>query len=146
MINPNFAKPDVFYTHRVSYGETDAMGVLYHAEYLHIYERSRSEYSRALGLPYKVMEEHGLMLPVVDLGCRYKRPARYDDLLYVRVAISEWRGASMKFSYEMYDESKEHILSTGFTMHACVNMQGAPIRIPSWIRKGFAGEAYTLDT
>ena len=138
MINPDFAKPDVFYAHRVSYGETDAMGILYHAEFVHIFERSRGEYSRALGLPYKIMEERGIMLPVTRLSCRYRKPARYDDLIYVRVAISEWGGASIKFSYEMYDEGKENILATGFTVHACVNMEGVPVRTPSWIKEAFA--------
>ena len=140
MINPNFANPNVFYTHRVSYGETDAMGVLYHAEFIHIYERSRGEYSRQLGLPYKEMEARGIMLPVTELSCRYKKPARYDDLLHVRVAISEWKGASLRFSYEMYDEQKENILSTGFSMHACVNKEGRPIRIPAWLKEAFVEE------
>ena len=145
MINQDFAKPDIFYAHRVSYGETDAMGVLYYAEYLHIFERSRGEYSRVLGLPYKLMEENGIMLPVTEASCRYKKPARYDDLLNVRVAISEWRGASIKFSYEIYNENKEYIMSTGYTVHACVNREGKPIRIPVWMKQGFSGEEYSLD-
>lgn len=128
-----FVKPNVIYSHRVSYGETDAMGVLYYAEYLHIFERSRGEYSRTLGVPYREMEKRGIMLPVVDLSCRYRKSAVYDDLIHVRVGIAEWKKASLRFDYVVYDESMEHILATGFTMHACTNLEKKPVRIPDWM-------------
>lgn len=132
-----FPEKTAIYTHRVSYGETDAMTVLYHAEYLHIFERSRGVYSRTFGLPYKKMEELGIMLPVTDLSCRFKRPARYDDVVHVKVAITAWKNASMQFTYEMYDEKWENILATGYTVHACTTLQGKPVRIPEWIKEAF---------
>lgn len=133
----NLVEPIILYTHRVSYGETDAMGVLYHAEYLHIFERSRGEYSRALGLPYREMEERGVMLPVIDINCRYKKSAKYDDLIHIHVAITEWKNASLRFSYEMHDENMVHLLATGSTLHACTNFEGKPIRIPIWMVNPF---------
>ena len=76
----DFPTPDVWLAHRVSYGETDTMGYLYYAEYLHLFERSRSEYIREMGMSYAEVERLGIMLPVREAQCRYRRPARYDDL------------------------------------------------------------------
>ncbi len=128
----HFPWPDIWYTHRVSYGETDAMKVLYYAEYLHIFERSRSAYIRAFGIPYTEVEERGLILPVREAGCRYRAPARYDDVLHIRAGIRVWQRASFIFDYEVYNESRDILLATGFTQHACVNPQGKPVAVPEW--------------
>ena len=137
MLNPNFASPNIIYTHHVSYGETDAIGVVYYAEYAHIFERARTALSHAAKFPYTEMEKNGIMLPVSELNIKYKKPARYDDVLHVRVAISEWKNASLVFSYEIYNEDFSQILTTGSTLHACANMQGKPMRIPEWLKEAF---------
>lgn len=125
----------IWHPHRVSYGETDTMGVLYYAEYLHIFERARSSLIRARGISYAVVEERGVFLPVREARCRYRAPARYDDLLQVRVWISEWGRASIAFSYEIYAEDKRTLLATGMTQHAVVASQGRPVAVPPWLRE-----------
>ena len=92
-----FPTPAIWFSHRVSYGETDTMGVLYYAEYLHIFERARSEYIRALGMSYADVERRGVYLPVREAECRYRSPAHYDEpgqvhggppsSLYMRCAV-----------------------------------------------------------
>ena len=119
------------YHHRVSYGETDAMKVLYYAEYLHIFERARSAYIRERGLSYSTVEERGLYLPVREATCRYRTPARYDDLLEIRTVISELGRASLVFAYEVYNEAGT-LITTGLTEHACVGPEGKPVRLPAW--------------
>lgn len=120
--------------HRVSYGETDAMGIMYYAEYLHIFERSRNEFIRARGMSYATVEERGIYLPVREASARYRRPVRYDALLNVHCTITEWTRASMTFSYEIYDEPKTTLHATGFTQHAVVNKDGRPVAVPEWLR------------
>lgn len=137
MLNLDFAQPNIIYTHHVSYGETDAMGVVYYAEYAHIFERARTAYGHAANFPYKNMEERGIMLPASELIIKYKKPARYDDVLNVRIAVSEWKNASLRFEYEIYNEDFSQILTTGSTLHACTNTQGKPIRIPAWLKEAF---------
>ena len=124
----------IWHPHRVSYGETDTMGVLYYAEYLHIFERARSAYVRASGTSYAVVEQRGIYLPVREAYCRYRAPARYDELLQVHIWLSEWRRASMTFSYEMYSEDKTTLLATGMTQHPVVDAQGKPVAVPDWLR------------
>ena len=124
----------VWHTHRVSYGETDTMGVLYYAEYMHIFERARSSLIRASGMSYSKVEAMGIYLPVREAYCRYRAPARYDDLTNVRVWISTWGRASVTFSYEFFAEDKQTLLATGMTQHACVDKTGRPVSVPVWLK------------
>ena len=130
-----FPSPDVWLAHRVSYGETDMMGVVYYAQYLHLFERARSEFIRARGMSYVEVENRGLFLPVREAQCRYRSPARYDDLIQIHAAISEWGRASITFVYEIMDEERKRVLAEGLTVHACVNREGRPQRTPDWLRE-----------
>ena len=76
-------KPEYVTTLRVRYAETDRMGVVYHANYLVWFEVGRTDLLRGLGWTYREMEESGVMLPVIEAHCEYRRPARYDDPLIV---------------------------------------------------------------
>ena len=90
-------------TVRVRYAETDQMGVVYHANYLVWFEVGRVEFIRALGLDYREMErEHGVGIAVVEANCRYRAPARYDDLLTVRTRMVGVRGSVIRFSYAIH--------------------------------------------
>ena len=128
-----FPKPSCWLTHRVSYGETDAMGVVYYANYLHLFERGRSELIRNLGFSYSVVEDRGIFLPVREASCRYLAPARYDDVIHIRTGLAGQSRASLNFVYEITDEKREHVLTRGTTQHAVVNAQGRPVRVPDWL-------------
>ncbi|GFH62342.1 MAG: thioesterase family protein [Candidatus Desulfovibrio kirbyi] len=132
----DFSTPCVWMPHRVSYGETDTMGVLYYAEYLHLFERIRSEYIRQCGMSYADVEKKGIFLPVREARCRYRAPARYDDLVRIRAA-SEWGRASLRFVYEIWNEDKTRLLAEGMTQHALVNAQSRPVAVPDWFRQLF---------
>lgn len=125
----------IWHAHRVSYGETDTMGVLYYAEYMHVFERARSSFIRSHGMSYKVVEERGIYLPVREAYCRYRSPARYDDLTWVRAWISGWGRASVTFSYEFFAEDKKALLATGMTQHAVVDPNGRPVPVPEWLKE-----------
>ncbi len=130
----NLATKQVWLSHRISYGETDTMGVLYYAEYLHLFERSRSEFIRTQGMSYKEVEAKGIFLPVREAKCRYRSPARYDDLVWICVGISKWGRASMDFVYEIYNEDKTVVLAQGMTQHAVIDNNGRPCAVPDWLK------------
>ncbi|HYO67269.1 MAG TPA: thioesterase family protein [Archangium sp.] len=116
---------------RVIYGDTDQMGVVYHANYFRYFEFSRSEYFRARGGSYREMEREGLALPVVEATASYKSPARYDDMLLVRPRVSEVKRVSLTFTYDIFREGgSDTPLCTGRTVHACVSREGRPTRLP----------------
>jgi acyl-CoA thioester hydrolase len=115
---------------RVIYGDTDQMGVVYYANYLRYFEFGRSEYIRAHGRSYRDVEQSGARLPVIEAHLDYRASARYDDLLLIRTRVEQMRRASVRFTYEVLREGEDQLLCTGHTVHACVGLDGKPVRIP----------------
>ena len=87
--------------YRVPYADTDQMGVVYYANYLEYFERSRTEMLRSAGLPYSELEKRGVFLPVSEAYCKYHAPARYDDLLTFRSYVREIKGVRMVIASEV---------------------------------------------
>lgn len=123
------------YEYRVIYGDTDKMGISYYGNYFRWFEGARSEYFRALGLPYTECEKQGLQLPVVETGAKYLAPSTYDDLLVVRTSVSELGRTSMKFEYQVFEKKSAKLLVTGFSIHVCVDNAMKPSRLPDSIKK-----------
>lgn len=134
---PDMLTKECVYRHFVSYGETDTMGVLYYAEYLHVYERARSFFIREHGMSYAEVEERGIILPVREAQSRYRVPVRFDDEILVKVGISQWKRASMTFVYEVWNKDQTVLHATGMTEHAAVNNEGRPVRVPEWLKELF---------
>ncbi|MET0462454.1 MAG: thioesterase family protein [Chitinophagaceae bacterium] len=98
---------------RVRYAETDQMGVVYHSHYFQYFEVARAEAIRELGFTYADMEKMGTIMPVIEVQCRYLRPALYDDLLTVKVILKEMPAHhKIEFHQEVYNEKGE-LLVTG---------------------------------
>lgn len=114
---------------RVRYSETDAMGVVYHSNYLNWMEVGRTEFFRSLDLPYAKIEEEGFFFPVVEAYCKYLKPALYDDLIVVETEILKYTPARVEFYYNIYRKIDGQLLVQGRTIHAFVNRQGRPISI-----------------
>ncbi len=115
-------------TYRVPYADTDQMGVVYYANYLVYFERSRTDMLRSVGFPYREMEAAGFMLPVSEAHCRYFRPAEYDDLLTFRSWIREMRGVRLTVATEVRRD--ETLLVSGSVTLACVNRDRKIVRLP----------------
>nr|WP_293843295.1 thioesterase family protein [uncultured Arsenicibacter sp.] len=99
---------------RVRYADTDQMGYVYYGNYARFYEIGRVEALRSLGFHYKEMEASGVMMPVYENKSRYLKPARYDDLLRVRVTIPELPKVRIIFQYEVLNQDNE-LLNKGET-------------------------------
>src|SRR4051812_3302423 len=121
---------------RISYSETDRMGVIYYANYLVFFERGRTEFLRSLGMRYRDLEEkEGIFLPAADAHVEYLHPGRYDDLIKVRTFISELGGAHITFRYEIINVEINQLIATGSSKHPTVNRAWKPTRIPPILRK-----------
>ena len=94
---------------RVRYGETDQMGYMYYGNYAQFYEVGRVELLRSLGMTYESMEASGIMMPVLELKCKYLKPALYDQEITVKVIIEKMPGIRIHFNYELYNEQEELI-------------------------------------
>lgn len=113
---------------RVRYNETDAMGLLHHSQYLCYFEIGRTELFRAQGGNYRRMEEKGLYFVVAKIEIRYRRPARYDDLLTLDTEIVRISPAKLEHAYSL---KRDHeVLAEAGSVIACVNGRGEVQRIP----------------
>jgi acyl-CoA thioester hydrolase len=106
---------------RVRYGETDQMGYMYYGNYAQFYEVGRVELLRSLGMTYESMEASGIMMPVLELKCKYIKPALYDQEITVKVIIEKMPGIRIHFNYELYNEQEE-LINIGETTLVFVDM------------------------
>jgi acyl-CoA thioester hydrolase len=123
--------------HRVIYGDTDAGGVVYNANFLRFFEIGRSEMMRSMAIPYSEMEKLGMILPVTETYLRYKAPALYDDLITIATSLVEIKKVSCRFHYRVtcLRAEREQLLVKGFTNHACINRQGKLMPFPEEVHE-----------
>ena len=127
---------------RVRYAETDQMGYVYYGNYYTYFEVGRVECMRARGVAYKDMEiADDSFIVVAESNCRYRRPARYDDLLRIRTRVAELRRRTLKFSYEVLREADSELLASGETLHVICDRQGRPKALPEKYRRYFDASA-----
>ena len=107
---------------RVRYGETDQMGYMYYGNYAEFYEVGRVEMLRSLGMTYSGMEASGVMMPVLEMKCKYIRPALYDEEISVKVIMDKMPGIRIHFKYELYNPDGE-LINIGETLLVFVNME-----------------------
>jgi acyl-CoA thioester hydrolase len=118
---------------RVRYGETDQMGVVYYGNYAQYLEMGRVEWLRSLGLSYKWMEEHGVMLPVISLKIEYKNPARYDDLITVRTQLKNKPSVRIEFDYVILNKDGEILIEANTVLVFMDAYKKKPIKCPDYI-------------
>jgi acyl-CoA thioester hydrolase len=117
---------------RVRYAETDRMGLLHHANYLVYFEQARTELLRSHGLSYRDLEDKGYLLVLTKVEVRYKRPARYDDLLTIRTVVERTTAVRIDHRYEVFRDGE--LLTEGTTTLACVDRDGRPQPLPELLR------------
>ena len=122
---------------RVRYAETDAMGVVYYANYFVWFELGRTDWIRMHGVTYREFEEQGILLPVVDAQCAYKASARYDDLVRLETTVTALTPARISFAYRATRadrpapgaEPRATLLAEGRTDHVFVTRDGHVARL-----------------
>jgi len=116
---------------RVRYAETDRMGVVYYANYFVWFEVGRTEWLRDTGWTYREMEVDGVSLPVIEAHCEYRQPTRYDDEVEIRTRATLLTPVRLRFDYELRCGSVEVPTAVGHTIHAALDTNGRPRRLPS---------------
>lgn len=114
---------------RVRYAETDQMGYVYYGNYATYFEVARVETFRHIGFSYKEMEDVGIMMPVLEYKTKYIKPARYDDLLTIKIIIKDKPGIRIRFDYEVYNEAKV-LLNVSETTLVFVNKETGKPSMP----------------
>lgn len=120
---------------RVRYGETDAMGHAYYANYLFWFEQARGAWCRARGFSYKVLEEMGFFLPVVEAHARYRGEVKFDDVVTVKVWVSEIKRSAIRFDYNVINDQTGALATEGYTWHVLMGNERKAISIPPTVRE-----------
>jgi acyl-CoA thioester hydrolase len=120
-------------TLRVRYAETDRMGLLHHANYLVYFEEGRTELLRSHGAAYRELEDQGFLLVLTRVQVRYKRPARYDDVLTLRTTLVRTTLVKIEHRYELFRDGE--VLAEGETTLACIDRAGKVQALPDFLQK-----------
>jgi len=125
-------------TIRVRYAETDQMGIVYYGNYFTWFEIGRVELCRQLGFEYKQMEiEDDSLIVVAEAQCRYKKSARFDDILVIRTRVTQSQRRTLRFGYEIVHQASGELIATGETLHVICDHQGRPKSLPQKYRAYF---------
>ena len=119
---------------RVRYAETDKMGVVYYANYFVWFEVGRTDLLRESGWNYREMEMEGFGLPVIEASCAYHASAKYDDEIEIRTTGAMLSPVRVRFSYDVVRAPDATMLATGSTVHATIDRNGRPCRLPDRVR------------
>lgn len=114
---------------KVRYAETDQMGIVHHAVYPIWFEVGRTDLLNQAGMSYGEIEERGFLLPLAELSCRYRSPARYEDEVIVKTRIAKMTNVKVYFHYEVVNARDGRLLTTGETLHAWASKALKPINL-----------------
>jgi acyl-CoA thioester hydrolase len=123
--------------YRILYADTDAMGVMYYANYLRIYEAGRGSLMRKIGFSFSKMEEMGIICPAINVNIEYIRFAKFDSIVKVRTKISKKPAAKLEFIQELYD-SQDMLLNRAIVNLGFVKtVNGRATRCPACLMDMF---------
>lgn len=108
----------------VRFDEIDSFGVLWHGHYAKYFEVGRLDLSKQFNLSIEELGQLGYYAPVVNLGCRFREPARYGDEITVKTTVEPLESASLTFQYQLVRRSDGTILAEGFTSHVLLTTEG----------------------
>lgn len=115
------------YERSINYYETDAMGIVHHSNYIRFLEEARCFFLDKIGIPYKKIEDEGLMIPVLEVNCKYKHPARYADTIVVDVKMCELKGVKMIIDYTITNKNTGDLILEAQTKHCFTDSNLKPI-------------------
>ena len=116
------------YIRKVQYYETDRMGVTHHSNYVRWMEEARIDFLDRIGFPYAKMEAEGVLSPVVEISCRYRKPCTFGDEISISVAVESFSGVKLALLYEMRSSNGE-VVCTARSEHAFLNREGRIVRM-----------------
>lgn len=103
------------------YSETDQMGIIHHSNYAVWFEAGRTDFFKKIGFSYKEIEGRGILLPLYEMNCKFKSPARYEDEITIKTSLKEITKVRVIFSYKVINDLDGKLLSLGETMHGWTN-------------------------
>lgn len=117
------------YERKINYYETDKMGVVHHSNYIRFLEEARCYLLEQIGLPFELLEENGITIPVLEVCCEYKRHVTFGDTLIIKVITTEYTGVRMNVKYEVTDKGTGQTVINAETKHCFTSKELKPINL-----------------
>jgi len=114
---------------KIHYYETDKMGVVHHSNYIRFFEEARCSLLEEFGLPYNVMEEKGIMSPVLGVACKYKNHVTFGDTIEIKAWFKEFGGVRFTVGYEIYNKKTGTLCVTGESNHCFTDSNLKPLNL-----------------
>lgn len=121
------------YVHVIQYYETDQMNCVHHSNYIRWFEEARTDFMRQMGFGYDVMEEKGVMSPVIKVAAEYNSMARFGESVSIHTSVGNYTGSRITFHYEIYDKDTSIVRCRGETFHCFINRQGRPVSLKKYL-------------
>ena len=119
----------MIYERKINYYETDRMGVVHHSKYIRFLEEARCNLLDRIDMPFDLLEENGITIPVLGVNVDYKYHVTYGDTILVKLSIKEYNGVRMTIGYEVTNKENGNILLTGETKHCFTDNNLKPINL-----------------
>lgn len=123
---------DFNFERRINYYETDRMGVVHHSNYIRYLEEARCHWLDAIGMPFSVLEENGVTIPVLGVNVTYKHHVTFDDTIIINVFAKEYNGVRMTVGYNITDKKTGNLVLTGETKHCFTNRALRPVNLKKY--------------
>ncbi len=117
---------------RARFAETDAMGIVHHSSYLLYLEEARVAWMRERGHSYEELRTEGIDFAVIEAFVQYRRPLRFDEVFAVHMGIGKLTRMTFQLAYLLTVDGEPR--ATAVTVHACVDPDGRPARMPVWVK------------
>ena len=117
------------YQHKVQYYETDQMGIVHHSNFIRWFEEARTYFMEEMGCGYEVMEQEGIISPVLAVQAKYLRMVRFGNTVTIETTVKEYNGIKLTVGYQVIDDKTSMIMCTGETKHCFLTVNGKPISL-----------------
>ena len=113
----------------INYYETDKMGVVHHSNYIRFFEEARCQFLKDANLPYDMLEEKGIMSPVLGVSCKYKRHVTFGDTIQIETSIKEFSGVKFTVQYKVYNKNTGELCIEGESNHCFTDSNLKPLNM-----------------
>lgn len=117
------------YVHHAHYYETDQMGIIHHSNYIRWMEEARLDFMSQCGVPYKALEDMGIIIPVLSVSCQYRSMVHFDDCVEIRVKVVRYSGIKMELEYAFTNTKTGELTTTGTSAHCFLNREYRPMSL-----------------
>ena len=114
---------------KINYYETDRMGVVHHSNYIRFMEEARCAWLESEDMPFELLEENGITIPVLGVNCNYKYHVTFGDIIIIEPFLKEYTGVRMTVGYDVKDKKTGKTVLIGETKHCFTNIELRPINL-----------------